>query len=594
MLSIDYEVATQSAVLEAHDLSDRAWGDLRQMFQDQGSNEIISGNRIKCPWWVFLRLRGELRYIISKHKLQFGFTEATRRLLESARDHESALHSESLRLNTRVISQRLRQLGFTRPPDGLTRHQLRNVSRLLRFPAAATFSVPGAGKTTEALAFYFLKRHADDRLLVIAPKNAFAAWEEQTQKCLPGAPLLVARLQGGRTSIEALLEKRPHIGLISYQQLPLVPEIISDYLQKNRCFLFVDESHRMKRGYAGVHGTAILNLSHLPAGKLIMSGTPMPNSISDIVPQLSFLYPEIDADEENVISQIQRIYVRTTKSELRLREPDRILQPVPMRAAQKELYEALQSEAAREALRIRPADRIRLRRFGRSVIRLLQVVTEPALLSNKWAGNHDLIANAVGEGPSPKVLEACRLAREFARSGHKTIIWSQFVETVEAVASRLKDIGAEFIHGGIEPDQDEENEESREAVVRRFHDLHSGCMVIVANPAACSEGISLHDVCHHAVYLDRNYNAAQYLQSEDRIHRLGLQRNQRTTVIILHTPDTIDDSVKRRLEAKVARLRTVLNDRSLNIEPLSFDPEIGFDDEDLADIRRILLKKNNV
>ena len=45
-------------------------------------------------------------------------------------------------------------------------------------------------------------------------------------------------------------------------------------------------------------------------------------------------------------------------------------------------------------------------------------------------------------------------------------------------------------------------------------------MVLVANPAAAAESISLHEHCNHALYLDRTYNAGQFLQSQDRIHRL--------------------------------------------------------------------------
>ena len=46
-------------------------------------------------------------------------------------------------------------------------------------------------------------------------------------------------------------------------------------------------------------------------------------------------------------------------------------------------------------------------------------------------------------------------------------------------------------------------------------------MVLVANYASCAEGISLHHVCHNAIYIDRSFQADQYLQSIDRICRLG-------------------------------------------------------------------------
>jgi len=107
---------------------------------------------------------------------------------------------------------------------------------------------------------------------------------------------------------------------------------------------------------------------------------------------------------------------------------------------------------------------------------------------------------------------------------------------------------------------------------------------LVANPAACGEGISLHTVCHNAIYLDRNYNAAQFLQSQDRIHRLGLAADVITDVEILIAPNTVDDSVQRRLDIKIANMARVLEDDSLMVEPEVVDLDSdGFNSEDFAD-----------
>ena len=222
-------------------------------------------------------------------------------------------------------------------------------------------------------------------------------------------------------------------------------------------------------------------------------------------------------------------------------------------------------------------------------MRLIQSLSEPALLLNTELSEIAPLRGALAEGASPKIREACRIARNLASEGKKTIIWTQFVQNVESIADMLSDIGAEYIHGGVETDEDEENTESRESKIRRFHDDNS-CMVLVANPAACSEGISLHKVCHHAVYVDRNYNAAQYLQSEDRIHRLGLSPSENTYITILHCPGTLDDSIERRLIEKIRLMSEVLNDTSLRIEPIEIVDEVsGFTDDDIADIRAILL-----
>ena len=89
--------------------------------------------------------------------------------------------------------------------------------------------------------------------------------------------------------------------------------------------------------------------------------------------------------------------------------------------------------------------------------------------------------------------------------------------------------------------------------------------VLVANPAACAESISLHTVCHHAIYIDRTHNAAHYLQSQDRIHRLGLPPKTVTTVEILIAPDSIDESIDHRLDFKIGVMEDVLNDKSIAI-----------------------------
>jgi SNF2 family DNA or RNA helicase len=93
---------------------------------------------------------------------------------------------------------------------------------------------------------------------------------------------------------------------------------------------------------------------------------------------------------------------------------------------------------------------------------------------------------------------------------------------------------------------------------------------MIANPAACGEGISLHKACHHAIYLDRTFNAAHYLQSVDRIHRLGLSQDEVTRIDILEAKDTIDSRVANRLKAKIDSMSLILNDPGL--AALAYDP----------------------
>jgi SNF2 family DNA or RNA helicase len=173
------------------------------------------------------------------------------------------------------------------------------------------------------------------------------------------------------------------------------------------------------------------------------------------------------------------------------------------------------------------------------------------------------------------------------------LIWSSFRANVEYIADQLADLGAFFIHGGVDAG-DEDDDETREGRIRRF-----GCddsvKVMVANPAAAAEGISLHHICHHAIYLDRTFNAAHYLQSEDRIHRFGLKPDEETHIEIVECLDTVDQTVRTRLDSKITAMRTVLDDPSLNPEVVPVDIS-GIDDVDefsagldAEDIRAVLI-----
>ena len=247
---------------------------------------------------------------------------------------------------------------------------------------------------------------------------------------------------------------------------------------------------------------------------------------------------------------------------------------------------------AEQALALR--SRHAFRSLGRSVLRLLQVVSNPALLGREvGVTDEGLLGDLLAEGRAPKVEYACARARQLAAQGRETLIWSSFVESVELIARRLADLGAVYIHGGVDAG-DEDDEETREGKIKGSHD-DPAVRVMVANPAAASEGISLHTVCQNAVYVDRTFNAAHYLQSEDRIHRLGLREGQNPTVEILECRRTIDEVVRQRLGLKVDRMSAVLNDPSLNVDPIPYDgPEAdeeyggGMTDEDIAAIVRAL------
>lgn len=601
MLRIDYRESDCAAVLRWDaPAEETAWLPvIRRLALDTNEEARQTGPwEITMPWWGFASARDKFSAIFKGYSLALGSglqigAEAADLLRSSRRSVEGyAAAKGAAAVSAEVLRERLTAIGFRR---SLSPEQSRNVGRLAAMPAGATFSVPGAGKTTEALATFFFKAEENDRLLVIAPKNAFAAWDEQVAACMPSIAAQFVRLRGGRDNIIRLLDSDPRFMLISYQQLARVPDVMASHCAKKRTHVFLDESHRIKSGIGKQTARAALTLSHLPVGKLIMSGTPMPQAPDDLIPQFAFLYPEIPAKAENVIELIRPVYVRTTKTELRLPPVIRTMVPLRMAPLQAELYKLMKFEVAREAASaLGVHGKLAFRALGRSVARLLMFVSNPSLLSAEIGFAHaELLAGVLSEGEGPKMRYVLKRARTLAREGQKVLLWSSFRNNVEYLAERLADLGAVYIHGGVDAG-DEDDDETREGKIKLFHD-DPNVMVMVANPAAAGEGVSLHRICHHAIYLDRTFNAAHYLQSEDRIHRFGLPATQKTFIEIVECEGTVDETVRARLGFKIGRMAEALDDPSLRPDPIPLDPSEIEDYEDYStglspDDIRVLLR----
>lgn len=575
--TIDYDSERNAAVIVSDSRDSLLWHSFLRIMSGYSTSLQQQGDRAYIPLRTFLSLRKDIAQFLKNHhdEVSANLSPAIQVKLAviNTKSYNAALRSPSV--SEQDVDTHLQEAGFVRP---LTSNQKHNICKLANLPAGASFSVPGAGKTTEALAFFFYNASADDKLLVVAPKNAFGSWEEQIQECTNNPDLQFVRLRGGYSAIDRALRDHPRFMLITYQQYARVTDLINRYLEQFSVFMYLDESHRIKSGLHGVTPEAILSSCLLPERKLILSGTPMPQSIADLIPQFTFLYPDTIASVDSVVSLIQPVYVRTTKGQLGLPDVTRKTISLEMSPLQREIYKSLKSEIKRQLMpMLSDASKFSLRELGKRITKVVQFVSNPSLLASDMDYVFDeRIGDLLARTDGPKIEYACKRAMELASEGKKVIIWSQFVKNVEIISDRLKYLGADFIHGGVDAGDEEEND-TREWKIKQFHE-NPEKMVLVANPAAASEGISLHKVCHNAIYIDRSFNAAHYLQSEDRIHRLGLSKDQKTEIEILECNSSIDQVIDTRLRRKIDLMAQSLNDPSLNVDTIHYDPDIDVDE----------------
>lgn len=489
------------------------------------------------------------------------------------------------------LSEELVASGFKRV---LKPFQLGNLARLTLLPHGADFSVPGAGKTTVALANYALQRSrgAVTRMLVVGPIAAFEAWKVDSVECMVDAPVL--SVHGGPGSP---LPRGTELLLTNYNRVAADYERIRDFVASAPTHVVLDEAHRIKRGAAGVHGRAVLDLAYVARRRDVLTGTPAPQGAGDLVALMRFLYPGQDRtilpasayDESRgrdpltireTSNAIEPYFVRTPKSRLGI--PDPVWETIvgPMGPIQLAIYDALVGRY-RHSFSLPTDSRRQFDRLGRIVMYLLEAATNPALLT-AGSDSSDEIGfvhpplELAGDEPLSKLLAnynkyerpwkydyVVDAVSKAASRGEKVLVWTTFVRNIRALTHELAQFNPAVVHGGVPPeDSGPTDVRTREAELDRFRNDPS-CSVLLANPAAAGEGISLHHWCHHAIYLDRTFNAGHFLQSQDRIHRLGLDPATETRFTLLISENTIDAVVNVRLREKVKALADLMNDPGL-------------------------------
>jgi SNF2 family DNA or RNA helicase len=465
----------------------------------------------------------------------------------------------------------------------LTDFQCRDIAKLLRLRHGANFSVPGAGKTRVALAVFAAMKNTSDvrRLLIVSPKSAYESWQAENLLCF-AEPLHMQVVSGQPdSSVEALV--------VNYERLDRSTTALARWLGAEPSMMVLDEAHRMKLGVDGVYGAACLALGPRARRRLILTGTPAPNGARDLENLMGFVWPGhgrqtvaravAGGDLPRASKALQPLFTRTTKKELNLPPVDLRVREVDLPPLHREIYDALAGHFSARAAAVRED----FDALGRILMYLLMAATSPALLATGSTRYEplafqvpplelpqgsllELMRDLPGYEMSPKYGETQAVVAANAAAGRKTLVWSTFIRSLNTLRDMLADFNPAVVHGGVE-DRDDQ--------IRRFRD-DPDCMVLLSNPATLGEGISLHQVCHDAVYVDRDFAAGRFLQSADRIHRLGLASDVETRIVVLSSTGTIDEVVANRLAAKLEFMGGILNDPAvqaladLQQEPAAF------------------------
>jgi SNF2 family DNA or RNA helicase len=497
--------------------------------------------------------------------------------------------------------------------------QIPAVAHMVGVVHSANFSVPGSGKTTITLAA-FAKLKNDQglkTLIVVGPRSSFAPWESEFEACF-GKAGNVVRITGNKSERARAWRsaEKTDLVLLNYHVAANDGERFKDLLTNTGSMLVLDESHYVKSITDSKWASSVRAIAPLAKKRVILSGTPAPNSVIDLWSQFNFLYPtetplgprdqflfRVENSGANATSEtrglVWPLFWRIKKRDLGLPKPRVTKIAVRMGEVQAAIYQALAFKVLKDSENA-PEEAARMKQWRRArMIRLLQAASNPALLT-EYSEEFKLppltasgltVSQLIEKYPDfevpAKITRAVSLIRKLTGEKKKVVVWTSFVHNIKMLLKLLKDAAPLPVYGGIALSDEEDSEVNREKIIEKFCS-HPASRILVANPAACAESISLHRACQDAIYLDRTFNCAHFIQSKDRIHRVGLKPDAEVNYYILQGADTIDEVVDARLAVKQKRMLELLEADFSNVDLDSGEDVVSEDADEEVDFRETL------
>lgn len=455
-----------------------------------------------------------------------------------------------------------------KPPELTAKHdaypyQLDAVRAIKNLPYAAIFHEQGLGKTKIAtdLMLLWLSGDVVDTVFVITKKTLVQNWIDELAAHSHVTPRV---LSSNRRENSIALNSPVLIYVTNYEVISTNLDLIRQFLGTCRAGAILDESQKIKNPEAKL-SISLHSIAEDFERRIIMSGTPVANRPYDIWSQIKFLdngnslgnsFVEFkDACElpkaesvsgyslrlVDVTEKIRGFSIRDTKKTSGLELPEKTILThfIKLAPRQAAMYASYRDKMAyeiqgTESLLIDDAEDILKR-----LLRLVQCASNPALIDDTYS-----------EIPG-KYLKLIELLDGIELETKKVIVWTGFVSNVEWLCTRLSRFMPQIVHGYM-------SVVDRNESIRKFK-TNNECRILLATPGAAKEGLTL-TVANHAVFYDRGFSLDDYLQAQDRIHRIS--QNEECFVHNLIAENTIDEWVDILLNAKYQAARLTQGDIS--------------------------------
>jgi hypothetical protein len=454
-------------------------------------------------------------------------------------------------------------------------HQRVAVQWLQEVPYAFLGDDMGLGKTLSVLSYYTALRETQhfSLLLVVCPNSLSRNWAREAKVWFPDLRVTVLAGDKGEKSWTLRMLNQGALEtdllVVNYEgvRLEYVTPELERIVTSKMTLLCLDESQRVKNPTAKTF-KALSQIAPCCDRRVLLSGTPTPKDVSDLWAQMRLLdggarlgksfykwlsrvaelgteYSQYavkkfhEAEVSESICRAREVMLRRRKEKVvNLPAKTFSIREIELTGSQAERYNEI-----REGLILRMRS-VSGEQFTREItnileeyLRAVQVSSNPRLIDPEW------------KGEPAKFLELDEIVREVVHEqGQKIVIWTNYLGNVSELCRRYSEYGAAPFSGEVTAAE-------REITVRAFQESAEP-KILVAVPAAGGVGITL-TAAQTAVYVDKTWNAEHWMQSVDRIHRIG----QRGTVNVISLLGCkVDEIIHWNLRRKEQGQARVLGD----------------------------------
>eukprot|EP00842_Homolaphlyctis_polyrhiza_P002142 jgi/Hompol1/2929/HPOL_001492-RA len=396
----------------------------------------------------------------------------------------------------------------------------------------------GLGKTLQSIAFVSDLVHnvaTHGPVLVVVPLSTLDNWSSEFQNFAP--TVQVAKLRG--SAAERVDQKQQMVGNSFHVLLTTFESAISEieFLKANQwTFLVVDEAHRLKNAASVLHQR--LRDLNCPS-KLLLTGTPVQNNLTELQALLSFACPDLFANDKcdfeswfggkssssaiNTLTELLKPFIlrRVKEDVLELPKMKEVVVYAPLTKLQRRLYLSLLTKDWSVF------DEKKAGGLRNILMQLRKCVVHPYLFDGVEAepfvaGEH-LVQNA------GKMIVLDQLLKHAKQNG-KRVLYEY-----------------ERLDGSVRA-------EERFLSVNQFQS--GGGFVFLLSTRAGGVGLNL-TAADTVIFLDVDFNPTQDQQAAARVHRIG--QTKPTTVIRIICPQTVDEVIWHRAQRKMILQSRIMN-----------------------------------